>query len=272
MRSCVWISALLLAAAPAGAVTVRLGGVAAPGEGLVSGRAGVVEERFNGASLATCTSTTMLRRGSFSSSDSNDRFAGSVANLRRQPGDATNASCYLTTPVYSSFGGNISGTNYSIEDPYLFDAGGVATHYIEYLGFHWGSIDPYNIFRLRTEDATTFVTEGGVLLATSDVDSRVADLRGDVLIAAVPGMTAFNSHYIEFLFDFATDGSPNFFQLFNEFGIPAFELDNIAIGYAPIPQNIRPAVIPSLAVEEAPAAALLAAAALALARRRRARR
>lgn len=176
------------------------------GEGVVTARTGVIEERFNSpSSPSTCAPPGGLGIDLVGVQGvTYDLANDSVTNLRKAPTDDT--SCYLTV-------GSARGTE-SLEIDF---AGASGTSPLTYFGLYWGSIDPYNhIAFFNANGAVDFAGGLGQQLDGSTVASQMGALQ-------------FSSNYVEF----NTDASDQVTYAILSTDDYAFELDNIAYALAP---------------------------------------
>jgi hypothetical protein len=185
----------LLAAAPAQAAFLQLGGVALPGQGVVTTQPGAVEERFDGPGFPTISAFT------FPIGAPGARTPGeSVPNEHLAP--RTDSAGYLAVGQANSFT--------SLDLPLNGD--------FRYIGFDWGSIDEYNVLR--------FLDSTGTPIFFENFGTQISGL-ALVEFFEVP---LYSSLYIDF--SFFRSPIPRQIQLISTTN--AFEIDNLAFSAASI--------------------------------------
>jgi hypothetical protein len=146
-------------------------------------------------------------------------LTGSAAGDYVAPGDTFSNSLPATGPADSSCFLSLSRTGSSVTSAQIVPL----SPNLRYLGWYWGSIDPYNVVNTITQNGTgvQFTTVGGTNIGNTQ------GFNGQQLTTAL-GLQPFGSYFIEFRFTAAEainlDGGA--IQLQN-LRIPAFELDNI---------------------------------------------
>ncbi|MDT7934107.1 MAG: hypothetical protein RQ833_05820 [Sphingomonadaceae bacterium] len=146
-------------------------------------------------------------------------LTGSAAGDYVAPGDTFAGSLPATGPADSSCFLSLSRRGSSVTSAQIVPL----SPNLRYLGWYWGSIDPYNFVNTITQNGTgiQFTTGGGASIGNTQ------GFTGQQLTTAL-GLQPFGSYFIEFRFTAAEaanlDGGA--IQLQN-LRIPAFELDNI---------------------------------------------
>ena len=215
MRKVILAAAVALASVPAHAVTsFSQGGMAAPGEGLVTTRSGTVQERFQSSSdpgVCAVPDGTGLTVGGERGNDY-ELATDSVYHHRLAPGG--DLSCYLAL-------GESSPSSYvQLDFALATDA-----RPLTYLGFYWGSIDPWNHISFYNADGPVDFAHG-----------IGADLTGDLVIAGL-GITPVAGGpdaYVDFTFN-PTDRVTYAIVSVTSY---ALEIDNLAYTLAPDPNMI----------------------------------
>jgi hypothetical protein len=192
-----------LAAVPATAASITYGGIAAPGGGFTTSLTGpnVQVQTFNGTGNGCGLS------GGWAASGNYHIVTGSVAGYYAAPaGDTT---CYMAVPQNGSSG-------VATVDISALLAG--SPKRANYFGLYWGSIDTYNQLEFYMGNTLRAVVTGGQVLASFGIagDQSASGSNRYVNIALSPSEA----------FDRIRFVSTN----------RAFELDNIAIRTAPVPE------------------------------------
>lgn len=190
---------------------IATAGVAEPGQGLVSGRGGVTEERFEGFDCTLTTSAQVLGTRGTDYAVANDN----VLNRRLAP--ANDTSCYF------SVGAAVQSSNIVIDLP---DGAPV-----RYVGFYWGSVDAYN--------SVSFLNEQGAFATISGYGDAV----DGTAAAERAGVSLGDSIFAEFRF-FAGE---NITAIFLETTNWAFEIDNLAFSTVFVPAS--PSSLSSLSAD-----------------------
>lgn len=149
------------ASAPAGAVSITLGGNTIAGEGQVSALTGknVFTENFN-----TCTKSNVNGIGNFNvvSGSQSGRYAAPTGDK----------SCYATIPEKNGSGtldltfGALRDSSKNTKDKY------------DYLGFYWGSVDQYNsvkFYDLNNVLVTTITGSQILALTHGEAGNQISD-------------------------------------------------------------------------------------------------
>lgn len=261
----IFAAALCLGALPAAAASVSLGGTATAASGLVSSRAGVdLPISFDDGPGGTCGEPFGINiLGNPKQGDVRIDM-NEIAGVRLRPdvdnshtASTNNTSCYLSVGRGANLVTGVSSITGElfIEIPTFLA--------FKYIGFYWGSIDPYN--EIVFFDAVT----GGNRIPVAGFGT---DVFGDEIAASL-GVPLYSSAFVNF--DFSVGQIVRRIELRSNFNT-AFELDNIGlISGLPTIRTDRallraasPAVTP-LAVPEASTFALFLTLGLATLRRRR---
>jgi hypothetical protein len=208
------------------------------GEGMITARTGVQEERFNNStSTSTCVPPGGLGLDLVGvQGDTYDLANDSVWHRRKAP--ALDSSCYLTV-----------GAARKKDSLELDFAGASSATPLTYFGLYWGSIDEYNHIAF-------FNANGAV-----DFSGSLGQQLDGNTIASLMGVPLYSSNFVEFNLDpadhvtYAIISSDNY----------AFELDNLAYTLAAVTPNLA-------AVPEAASAGVIAMGTLMVAFGRRRRR
>lgn len=205
-------AAAVLAALPAHAVTTIVttpSFTTLPGEGFATARPLATEERFNTAGSPTvCAAPNPANIDIVGGLNDDYRLANnSVVNQRRAPSGDT--SCYLT----------LGAARYDSTIEITF-VGASASSPLSYLGFHWGSVDPWNHVVFKDANGVPVDFAGGI----------GPDLDGQTLSTAM-GLPLTSDPWVEFEFDDADAVTTLVLSVSNY----AFELDNLAWIISPAP-------------------------------------
>lgn len=229
MRLLLATAAVLAVATPAFAVpqiTLALGGIVKPGQGLVSGRAvPLITEQFNtDANPGVCvpppsipnTGNPAIPAGIQVLGQVNNALAyvtGSVPNRNLAP--AANSSCYLTLPFRNRIGN--TQVNFRRRP---------STQTVKYAGFMVGSLDEYNQFGAQDEGANLLQIEDYV-----DSQGRPRQISGQELATRF-GIPLYAAYFIEMR---VVDTSVDFAGFFLGSVNWAIETDNYAFSYTVAP-------------------------------------